>query len=503
VRLGANRQSRLSFATRQLPHRPHVGKDKPMNELLTLSLVDLADAIHAREASPVELMEAVLDRIDETNPDLNAVVAMRDRNALMDEARRAEERAMDGEPRPLEGIPLGVKDLEDVAGMVTSYGSVPFKKNVADTDSDQVARLRDAGAIVLGKTNTPEFGYTAITKNLVHGVTRSPWNLERSPGGSSGGSSAALAGSVLPLVTGSDGGGSVRIPASFTGAFGLKPSYGRISNGPRKHWYYGDTAGHGPLTRTVEDAALFLDQVVGPSPHDPNSLPHPGYSYLQRVREPLGSGLRIGLAADLGYAVVQSDVGAAVEENVRVFEGLGHSVESVSGGPPMNNAEWGVMGSFEIAARIGHLLPDHEDEFGRSFLAGVSSAQTMTPKWWGDASERREQLNAWSAEIFSRYDLLVTPTVPFDAPPARGPWPELTDGKEQVRAGVASFTIPFNLSWHPAATVRVGLSRAGLPIGMQIIGRRHRDDLVLQAARAYEQARPWHPDWPTTWAPLA
>ena len=390
-----------------------------MNELLTLSLVDLADAIHAREASPVELMEAVLDRIDEANPDLNAVVAMRDRNALMDEARRAEERAMDGEPRPLEGIPLGVKDLEDVAGMVTSYGSVPFKKNVADTDSDQVARLRDAGAIVLGKTNTPEFGYTAITKNLVHGVTRSPWNLERSPGGSSGGSSAALAGSVLPLVTGSDGGGSVRIPASFTGAFGLKPSYGRISNGPRKHWYYGDTAGHGPLTRTVEDAALFLDQVVGPSPHDPNSLPHPGYSYLQRVREPLGSGLRIGLAADLGYAVVQSDVGAAVEENVRVFEGLGHSVESVSGGPPMNNAEWGVMGSFEIAARIGHLLPDHEDEFGRSFLAGVSSAQTMTPKWWGDASERREQLNAWCAEIFSRYDLLVTPTVPFDAPPDR------------------------------------------------------------------------------------
>jgi len=209
-----------------------------MNELLGISLTNLTNKIHAKTVSPVELMDAVLARIDETNGDLNAVVAMRDREALHADASEAEARIAKGDARPLEGIPFGVKDLEDAEGLITSMGSKPFADNVAVKDSDQVARLRAAGAILLGKTNAPEFGYTAITKNLVYGVTRSPWNLDRTPGGSSGGSSAAMASGMLPLVTGSDGGGSVRIPASFTGTFGLKPSFGRISTGPRARWSY-------------------------------------------------------------------------------------------------------------------------------------------------------------------------------------------------------------------------------------------------------------------------
>jgi len=474
-----------------------------MNELLALTLIELTEAIKTRTTSPVELMEAVLTRVDETNPELNAVVAMRDREALLADAADAEKRVMKSEARPLEGIPLGVKDLEDAAGLVTSMGSVPFRDNMAEYDSDQVARFRSAGAILLGKTNAPEFGYTAVTKNLVYGVTRSPWDLERTPGGSSGGSSAALTGCVLPLVTGSDGGGSVRIPASFTGAFGLKPSFGRISTGPRRKWSYIDTACHGPITKTVEDAALFLDQVAGPSPSDPNSLPHPGYSYLDKVREPLAGGLRIGYSQDLGYAVVQPDVAAVVEDSVKVFETLGHTVEQFEGGPPLTASEWGLLGSFEIASEIHQLLPEHEEEFGRAFIAGVKYALNMSAEFWGDAALKREQINAWCAEAFARYDLLVTPTVPYDPPPAKGPFPERTNGRKQVPAGAASFTIPFNLSWHPAATVRAGLSELGLPIGMQIVAPRHRDDLVLQAARAFERERPWHPKWPTTWASLA
>ncbi len=470
-----------------------------MNELLRLSLTNLTTEIRTRAASPVELMEAVLARIDETHEDLNAVVAMRDRDALMADASEAEARVMKGEARPLEGIPLGVKDLEDAEGLVTSMGSRPFADNVAAKDSDQVARLRSAGAILLGKTNAPEFGYTAITKNLVYGVTRSPWDLERSPGGSSGGSSAALSACVLPLVTGSDGGGSVRIPASFTGAFGLKPSFGRISTGPRKRWGYGDTVVQGPITKTVEDAALFMDQAVGPSPHDPNSLPHPGYSYVDKVRTPLTDKLRIGYSPDLGYAVVQSDIAAAVEEGVKIFEQLGHQVEEIKGGPPQISGEWGRLSAFETAAAIGHLLPEHESEFGRSFISGVKNAQSITAEWWGKAAQQREQLNAWCAETFDRYDILITPTVAFDPPPARGPFPESIDGRKQVEVGVAAFTIPFNLSWHPAATVRVGLSEAGLPIGMQIVAARHRDDLVLQASHLYEMERPWHPKWPVEW----
>ena len=470
-----------------------------MEELLKMTLIQLTETLRARKASPVELMQAVLQRIDETNPDLNAVVAMYDRDRLLREARAAEERIAGGQARPLEGVPLGVKDLEDAEGLVTSLGSVPFRNNVAKRDSTQVSRLRAAGAIVVGKTNAPEFGYTAITKNLVYGVTRSPWNLERTPGGSSGGSAAAMAANVLPLVTSSDGGGSIRIPASFTGCFGLKTSYGRVPTGPHDEWRYDDTSVYGPTTKTVEDAALFLDQVVGASPCDPNSLPHPGLSYLEAVRAPLPNPLRVAYSADLGYAVVQSDVAAAVDENVKVFEKLGHRVTAISGGPPLLGREWGVLGTFELAARLHELLPEHEQEFGRTFIAGVKMGWQVNPEVWGKSARMRMRLNDWTAEVFDRFDLLVTPTVPYDPPPARGPFPDETEGRPQVLAGVASFTIPFNLSWHPAATVRVGLSRAGLPMGMQIVGPRHRDDLVLQAARAFERERPWHPQWPTRW----
>jgi aspartyl-tRNA(Asn)/glutamyl-tRNA(Gln) amidotransferase subunit A len=473
-----------------------------MNELLQMSLVDLTQALRAKKVSPVELMQIVFERIDETHADLNCVVAMYEREALRDEARAAEERIQRGQARPLEGVPLGVKDLEDAKGLVTSQGSLPFKDNLAECDSTQVERLRAAGAIVIGKTNAPEFGYTAITKNLVYGVTRNPWDLERTPGGSSGGSSAAMAGCVLPLVTSSDGGGSIRIPASWTGTFGLKVSYGRIPRGPGDLWYFGDTSVYGPLTRTVEDGALFLDQVAGPSPHDANSLPHPGLSYLDAVRAGLPQKLRIGYSPDLGYAVVQSDIAEAVYDAVKTFEKLGHSVEEIDGGPPRMGREWGLLGSFEQAAKLHPWMETHESEFGRAFLAGVKTAWDMTPEIFGRIAKMRADLNDWCTGIFERYDLLVTPTLPYDPPPAKGPFPSETEGRRQPQVGVAAFTIPFNMSWHPAATVRVGLSRAGLPIGMQIVGGRHRDDLVLQASRSFERERPWHPQWPSTWKKL-
>ncbi|MCP4751381.1 MAG: amidase, partial [Proteobacteria bacterium] len=460
-----------------------------MDDFIRLGLIELNDAIQKRRISPVELMEAVISRIEETNPDLNTVVAMVDKAKLLDRATKAEKRVMRGEGRPLEGIPLGVKDLEDAAGLVTSMGSIPFKDNMAQQDSTQVARLRAAGAIVVGKTNAPEFGYTGITKNLVFGVTRSPWNLERTPGGSSGGSAAALAGGVLPLVTSSDGGGSVRIPASFVGAFGLKPSFGRIPTGPIKTWAYGDTVHYGATTKTAEDAALFLDQVAGPSPYDPNSLPHPGLSYSEVVKQPLPGPLKIGFSADLGYAVVQSDIATAVEDGVKVFEKLGHRVESLQDGPPMLGYEWAIFGSFELLSQLQPLIDKNPADFGRGFLNGLKYGAEMTPQMWGNMTRKRAQLNNWCAETFGKWDLLVTPTVPFDPPPAKGPFPDETEGREQIPAGVAAFCIPFSLSWHPAATLRVGMSKAGLPIGLQIVGPRHREDLVLQAAMAFQKER--------------
>ena len=466
-----------------------------MAELLQRPLSDVCRLLERRELSAVELMQATLARIDALNPTLNAFVAFREREQLLADARAADVRLARGEARPLEGIPLGVKDLENAAGLVTSEGSVPFKDNLVEHDSVQVSRLRAAGAIVVGKTNAPEFGYTAITKNLLFGVTRNPWNLERSPGGSSGGSSAAIAGGLIPLATASDGGGSVRLPASMTGCFGLKVSYGRIPHESKGLWDTGDTSVHGPLTRSVEDAALHLDMTVGAHPLDPNSLPHPGLSY-RAILDELPSGLRVGWSPDLGFAVVQSDIGEVAYDAARVFEELGLRFDELKTGLPALGFDWGLMNAFEMLGRLAPLLPEHEHEFGRAFLKGTLAGRRMTPELFGDLRRRRELLNRWCADAFERFDLLLTPTMPFDPPPAAGPFPAETEGRKQPAASAGSFTIPFNLSWHPAASVRAGFSRAGLPVGLQIVGPRHRDDLVLQAARAFERARPWQTDWP-------
>lgn len=465
-----------------------------MPNLLQSPMSEIAEKLARKDLSAIELMEATLERIEETHDGVNAFVALRDPELCLADARAADARIASGRARPLEGIPLGVKDLEDAAGLATSMGSVPFKDNRPERDSVQVERLRAAGAIVVGKTNAPEFGYTAITKNLLFGATRNPWNLEHTPGGSSGGSSAAISGGIVTLATASDGGGSVRIPATFTGCFGHKPSYGRIPNGPDKSWTMDDTAVHGPLTRTVEDAAMHLDAVVGDHPLDPNSLPHPGFRYRD-VLDELPASLRIAFSPDLGYGVVQSDVARVVAEAKGVFERLGHTVETLDGGPPEPGRDWGLSGAFELLGKLVPLLPDHEQEFGRGFLRGVKAGAAMTPELWAHMKIRREELNRWCAETFDRYDLLLTPTVPYDPPPARGPLTLEVEGREQPAANVGTFTMPFNLSWHPASTVRAGFSDLGLPVGMQIIGPRLRDDLVLQAARAFEREQPWQ-SWP-------
>ncbi len=465
-----------------------------MTDLLQRPLTEIARLLATAKLSPVELMETVLDRIEATHPKLNAFVALRDRDALMSDARAAEARIARREARLLEGVPFGVKDLEDAAPLVTSQGSIPFRDHRPLRDSVQVERLKGAGAIVVGKTNAPEFGYTAITKNLLFGPTRNPWDLKRTPGGSSGGSSAAIAGGVIPLATASDGGGSIRIPASFTGCFGLKVSYGRVPHEGRQLWAMEDVSVYGPLTRTVEDAALQLDAVVGAHPLDPNSLPHPGHSYRD-VLGALPPALRIGFSPDLGYAHVQSDVAEVVYEASRVFGKLG-TLEDIEGGPVEPYRDWGLVGAFELMSELSPLLPDRESDFGRAFIKGVKTGARMTPVRWGEYRRRREQLNRWCAAVFDDYDLLLTPTVPYDPPPAGGPFPTEVEGMKQPWGSVGGLTMPFNLSWHPAASVRAGFSRAGLPVGLQIVGPRHRDDLVLQAAHAFERERPWADHWP-------
>lgn len=458
---------------------------------------ELADLIHAKQLSPVELMQACLDRIDETNEVLNAWTGMRDRDDLLAEAKEIGDRLARGDdPGPLAGLGFGVKELEDLKGFPSTHASVPFRDDYPEWDSTEVTRLKAAGAIAMGKTNAPEFGYTAISKNLLFGVSRNPWNPERTPGGSSGGSSAAVAAGQVPFCTGSDGGGSIRIPCSWTGMPGLKCSFGRIPTGPKKMQGWGDTSVLGAMVRTVKDIALFMDQVVGTHEADPNSLPHPGYSYVD-VLEQLPKDLKIAWSSDLGYASIEPYVRRECLNGVKAFDEMGYDITEVDHVFDDLEGIWGRISSTETYATIHDKLDEHRDRFGHAFLEGTMVAKKIGWENFGEMHRSRARLNNQLWEFFETYDLLLTPTLPFEAIDARGHWPEEVDGKRLAHPlHVVPFTPPFNISGHPAITVRTGFSDNGLPIGLQIVAPRHRDDLALQAAYAFEQARPWNDNWP-------
>ncbi len=466
------------------------------SQLHELSAAETARLVAAGDLSPVETISACLERIDATDEDINAFVHL-DRERALKEARAQEKALAGGRPAgPLAGVALGVKDLEDVAGMPTTFGSVPFKDRVAERDAVHVARLRAAGAIVVGKTNTPEFGYTGFTKNRLFGVTRNPWNKERTPGGSSGGSAAAIAARMVPLATASDGGGSIRIPACYVGAFGMKPTYGRIPVSPvlgMQRWI--DTVHYGPLTRSIEDAALYMDVTAGYDPCDPDSLPRPALAYCDCLGQALGK-LRIGFSADLGYARVAPDVMREVEAAVEVFAGLGHEVERLDRELPDLGLDWAMIAGNETRAMLGQEAEGREDELGRAFWRGLESASKLDWAERARVQRRRQGLNDAIAGIFADYDLLLTPQLPTEAFRAEGPPPEGIDGdKFASPMHAVAFTYPFNLSGHPAASIRAGLGDDGLPVGLQIVAERHRDELVLQAGRAYERERPMD-SWP-------
>jgi aspartyl-tRNA(Asn)/glutamyl-tRNA(Gln) amidotransferase subunit A len=467
-----------------------------MAELCWISAFDLAAMIRRRELKPSELMAATIARIEALNPKINAFCALRAEGAMAEARAHDEKIAHREDIGPLAGLPLGVKDLEGVAGMATTFGSVPFKDHIAKEDSIQVARLKAAGAIVIGKTNTPEFGFMAFTKNLLFGVSRNPWNLERTPGGSSGGSSAAIASGMVPLSTASDWGGSIRIPACYTGSFGIKPTQGLIPMRPRlgmMQWV--DFSMVGPIARTVRDAAAYLDLVVGYHPADASSLPHPGISY-RAMLERMPKKLRLAFHPDFGHPM-QPDVRREVGEAALVFEELGHELTILDEPVIETCYAWRTIGSAQSLADLGRRLEGHSEEFGRAFLASVQAANKTNWRDYGDAYRVRAQFNEWLRGIFARFDLLLTPTLPTEAFNAAGPPPREIDGqplKDVMEALV--FTYPFNFSGHPAASVRAGMTDNGMPCGLQIVAERYRDDLVLQASYAYEQARPWNHDWP-------
>jgi aspartyl-tRNA(Asn)/glutamyl-tRNA(Gln) amidotransferase subunit A len=448
---------------------------------------DLAAGYSAGEYSPVEATRSALDRIQEADGRLNAFCLV-DAEASLEHAKRSEERWRLGNPiGPLDGIPASVKDMFLTAGWPTLRGSRGIDPDQEwDTDAPVTARLREHGAVLLGKTTTPELGWKAVTDSPLTGITRNPWDPRLTPGGSSGGSAAAVAAGMGALSVGTDGGGSVRIPASFCGIVGFKPTYGRIPLYPASP--FGSLSHAGPMARSVDDVALLLDVLALRDYRDPTALEPPAGSYREAVRRPV-QGLCAAFSPTLGYVDVDPEIAKIVRLAVEAMIDAGIRVEQADPGFTDPAGAFGVLWSAGAAQwlnrfpddRTGDLDPGLADVWKRG--RGLTAADYLT------ASDQRIALGIVMGEFHERYDVLITPTLPIaafpaghDVPPDSGMrgWPEWTP-----------FTYPFNLTQQPAATVPAGATSDGRPVGLQIVGPRHSDDLVLAVCRAFETIRPW------------
>jgi aspartyl-tRNA(Asn)/glutamyl-tRNA(Gln) amidotransferase subunit A len=458
------------------------------DELCWMTATELARAIARKKVSPLEVVDAVLARIEKLST-LNAYVTLDGDGAR--KAARAAERALTRRSArlgPLHGVPFSVKDLVVTRGVRTTFGTPIYRDHVPTMDAPVVERLKAAGGIMIGKTNTPTFGWVGITDNLVFGVTRNPWNLDRTPGGSSGGGAAAVAAGLAPLAVGTDGGGSIRKPVAFCGIFGHKPTYGRIPIHPHgASWSFSHV---GPMTRTVRDAALMMNVCAGADPRDQYSLPADRVDYVKALGGTV-RGLRVAYSDTLGFApAVDPEIRAATRAAATVFRKLGCRVETVNPGWPSPYECWRTIFLGGIGARLAPYR-DRPDDIDPGLRPIVEEALSMPPTAYVQAWFER---NAWAEHtrrFFEKYDLLLSPTVATAAFELGRLYPSTIDGQAVSREASSAFTFAFNMTGEPAASVPCGFTRDGLPIGLQIIGRRFDDATVLRASAAYEAARPW------------
>jgi aspartyl-tRNA(Asn)/glutamyl-tRNA(Gln) amidotransferase subunit A len=458
-------------------------------ELCYMPALELGEAIRAKKVSPVEVVDAVLTRIERLNPTLNAyctVTAAAARAA----AKEAEAVVMRGDALgTLHGIPVSIKDLVATKGVRTTHGSKLYEQFIPDDDAPVVERLKRAGAIILGKTNTPEFGHKAITDNLLFGPSRNPWSLEYTPGGSSGGAAAAVATGLGPLAVGTDAGGSIRIPASCCAIFGLKPTLGLVAMAPT----FGglETLSHaGPMTRTVHDAALMLNAMVGADPRDLSSLPAVETDYLAGLDQGI-QGLRVAWSPDWGYAAVDPDVRQIAEAAAKRFTDLGCQVEEAHPGFADPAETYQVLSTASRAARVADRWPAERDRFDPSLAVQIEAGMRWSAVDFVRASNVRRTLNETFVRFFTQYDLLLTPTMAAPPPQVKVEAHAEIAGRQVTRLGWLAFTFPLSLIGYPAASVPCGWTRAGLPVGLQITAPRLADALVLRAAAAFEALAPW------------
>ena len=472
-----------------------------MTELWERDAWELADGVRSGELKSVDLLDEFLARVERFNDELNAFCFLDVEGAR----RRAEEIdaavARGEDPGPWAGVPMGVKELVAVEGWPDTHASMLLKDRIADHTATEAARLRAAGAVLVGLTTSPEYGSVNWTRTYIHGVTRNPWNLERTPGGSSGGSAAAVAVGMMPICTGSDGGGSIRIPSAYSGLFGFKVSFGRV--GDAGHFDTGLTSVPGPICRSVRDAARYVDAIAGPTDVDPTSLPRPERSYENAVVSGAAAarlrGLRAAWSSTLGFAVCDPEVEKLSHEAALALAAdAGIEIVDVDFHFPRPGQAWSILSNIDVSANHLEAYRGSDEAVTPVSKAGFEAIERMTSDQVLRAQQRRWELLRAIADVFDEVDLILTPTTATTAFVAEGPPPFEIAGQRVGGMGSVPYTAPFNISGMPAVSIPVGTSVEGLPVGLQVVARRHEEELVLACGAIAESKRPW-----PKFAPLA
>ena len=455
----------------------------------------LRELIAQKQVSPVELTEASLRRIEALNPRLNAFLTVT-ADAALASAREAEQAVQRGDALgPLHGVPTSFKDLAPTKGVRTTRGSLAYDDWVPDYDDIVVERTIGAGAVSLGKTNTPEFGLSATTENRLGDDCRNPWDTGRTSGGSSGGAAASVAAGISSIAQGSDGGGSIRIPSGLCGVYGIKPTQGRV---PRRDtgsgsWFPVNFSCQGPIARTVRDAAIFLQVMAGPHP-EAETLTIAGEppDYVAALDRGV-RGLRVAWSPALGSAAVDPEVRESAARAAQVFDELGASVEEEDLELDVDHlrAAYGTIRGPKYVLDYGELLDRKGDLLMPATQQAIERGKGITGVALVEAMADLQRFRATVEEFFTRYDLLLTPSLATPAFPC-GEAPTVIDGRQvNPRMGFTPFTLPFNMAGNPAASVPCGFSSGGLPIGLHIVGRWGDEAPVLAASAAFEEVRPW------------
>ncbi len=477
-----------------------------------MSACDMRDAIKRQELTSEEITEVIIERIEKVNPIINAYCTPTF-DLAREMAKKADKAVKSGKPLGLlNGVPTSIKDEVETKGVRSTFGCEIFENYIPDHDDVAVERLKDAGMVMLGKTNLPAFGYAPMTTNSIFGTTKNPWNLGRTPGGSSGGAAAAIAAGLGPLALGGDGGGSIRIPSSFCGTYGIKPTFGRV---PHLFAKLGGTAATisqgGPIVRCVKDAALFLDVIVGEHYSDKFSVPKPNYSFLEKLNEKPKK-LKIGYSFDLGNVMaIDPEVKKSVLNGIDKLYGHDLEIEEsklidlkdskktfLGVKRPIIRSPFLILGtiwatSFAHILDVTKLLKKWQDKLDPTLVQMCKMGEAFSAKDIKVAELQMEMVNENIAEHFKKYDILITPTTTTPAIGIEKTMLDLVevDGKKVSTNDWVSFTYPFNMSGHPAASIPCGWHSNGLPMGMQIVGKRFDEVSVLQVSKAFEEISPW------------